>query len=158
MKLPDRLETLLATVTDGCERFAMPLVLLGFRLYLFRTFFFSGLVKAKKPFPDLVEDFQSLYFYGYDHLPTAFLAGAGMVTELSCGALLLLGLFARVAAAPLFFTTLIIQFVARNEYGGNYYTIDHYGWMLALLLVAIAGPGPLSLDRLLHRRLAANKG
>lgn len=153
-----RLDTALVMATDACERFGMPLILLGFRLYLFRIFFFSGLVKAGKPFPDLVEDFRSLYFYGYDHLPVAALAGAGMATELGCGALLMSGLFARAAAVPLFVSTLIIQFAARNEYGGNYYTVDHYGWMLALLLVAVAGPGRLSLDQLLHRRLAANYG
>jgi len=158
VRWPEPVNLTLTRASDFAERYALALVLLGFRVYLFRIFFYSGLVKVKKPFADLVADFQSLYFYGYEHLPTAVLAGAGMVNELACGALLLVGLAARAAAVPLFVTTLIIQFVARNEYGGDYYTIDHYGWMLALLLIVFAGPGPLSLDRLVHPRLAANKG
>lgn len=158
MRLPALIEKPLIQATDKAERYALPLILFGFRAYLFRVFFFSGLVKAKKPFPDLVDDFKSLYFYGHDHLPTGFLAAAGMVNELGCGALLILGLFARAATLPLFASTLIIQFVARNEYGGDYYTVDHYGWMLALALILFAGPGPLSLDRLIHKRLAGNKG
>lgn len=78
-------------------------------------------------------------------------------TELICGALILVGLFTRLAAVPLAITMLVAIRTALWEQVDSVTAL--FGLTEALYAVifawlATAGAGPLSLDRLLARRRA----
>jgi len=85
-------------------------------------------------------------------LLTPFVAG----TELVCGTLILVGLAARLAAVPLIVTMLVaIRTAVWPDASG---VLDLFGKVEALYVVlfawiAVAGPGPVSLDALVARRL-----
>jgi putative oxidoreductase len=76
--------------------------------------------------------------------------------ELVCGVLLLVGLFARLAAIPLIVIMIVAILTARrSDIGG---ISDLLGFVEVLYIVlltwlATAGPGPLSLDRIAVRAL-----
>jgi putative oxidoreductase len=77
-------------------------------------------------------------------------------SELVCGALIVVGLFTRLASIPLVVVMLVAIFTAkRADIGG---VSDLLGFVETLYVVllswlAIEGPGPLSIDRLLVRAL-----
>ncbi|MCI0574454.1 MAG: DoxX family protein [Myxococcaceae bacterium] len=76
-------------------------------------------------------------------------------TEFVCGALLLLGFLSRLAAVPLMGVMAVAILTAkRSEIAGltDLFGQMEFAFLLLLAWVAIAGPGPLSLERLLHRR------
>ncbi len=86
----------------------------------------------------------------HPELQAPFAAG----TELVCGALVLVGLFTRVASVPLIITMTVAILTAQSENVGS--VGDLFGlieWCYVALLVwlGVAGPGPLSLDALLVR-------
>lgn len=61
--------------------------------------------------------------------------------------LLIVGLATRISALGLIVMTLVIQvFVYPASWP------DHLTWLAALLLIAVKGPGPLSVDALIGRR------
>ncbi len=68
--------------------------------------------------------------------------------------LLVLGLFTRLAAVPLLAMAMVIQFVlgAANPAFDH---IEHYYWMMLMLVLIARGGGTLSLDFLLNRYLAS---
>ena len=74
--------------------------------------------------------------------------------ELVCGALLLVGLLSRLAALPLAFTMAVaIATAKRADLNGISDLFGFEEWLLLVLAVwiAVAGPGPLSLDALIGR-------
>ena len=77
--------------------------------------------------------------------------------ELICGALILVGLFTRLASLPLLVVMVVAILTAkRGDIGG---LSDLLGFLETLYVVVLswlvtAGPGPLSLDRLALRALA----
>jgi putative oxidoreductase len=73
--------------------------------------------------------------------------------ELVCPVLLVLGLAARLAALPMLAMALVIQFVIGSA-DPAFYMTEHYYWMFLLALIVTKGPGRLSLDHLLARRVA----
>jgi len=80
-------------------------------------------------------------------------------TQCLCGSLLLLGLFARVAAFPLVCTMLVAYVTAEREAlnaiisdTDKFVTATPFLFLLASLIVLAFGPGRLSLDWLLFRR------
>lgn len=86
----------------------------------------------------------------HPELQAPFAAG----TELVCGALVLVGLFTRVASVPLIITMIVAILTAQKDNVGS--VGDLFGlieWCYIALLVwlGVAGPGPLSLDALLLR-------
>lgn len=86
------------------------------------------------------------------------MSGAAGLIELVCGALVVLGLFTRPAALLLSGMTAVAYFYAHAPRG--FYPILNGGELAVLyafvfLYLAVAGGGPLSLDRLLERRPAA---
>ena len=114
-------------------------------------FFRSGLLK--------IQNLSGAVFLFSDVHPVPFLApwvAAYLVTaiELICSALLVLGLAARLAALPMLVMALVIQFVVGSA-DPAFYLTEHYYWMFLLLVITTKGPGPLSLDHLLARRLAS---
>ena len=76
-------------------------------------------------------------------------------TELVCGALLLAGLFTRIAGVPLIVTMVVAIVTAQRENVaglGDLFGLAEYLYIVLLLWLGIAGGGPLSLDHLLVRR------
>jgi len=84
-------------------------------------------------------------------------------TELSCGALLLVGLFSRVASIPLIVTMAVAVATAkRAEIGGlsDLFFQVEFTYICMLLVIVVLGPGAASLDGLVARlvdRSAARK-
>ena len=86
----------------------------------------------------------------------AFNAVLAASAELICGALLLVGLLSRLAAIPLIvvMTVAILAAKLENLHGiSDLLGFEEWTYIVLALWIAVAGPGPLSLDRLLHQWL-----
>jgi putative oxidoreductase len=86
--------------------------------------------------------------YRVPFLPTDLAAVLATVSEHLFPVLLVVGLASRLSAAALFGMTLTIQIFV---YPGSW--PDHLLWASALVYVMLRGPGELSLDHLVRRRL-----
>ena len=129
-----------------------PLLLLGFRLYVARVFFMSGLTKIQD-WSVTVALFTDEYHVPI--LPPAVAAALGTATELSMPVLLALGLGSRFAAGVLF----IFNIVAVVSYQALPDTAvkDHILWGTMLLVLTICGPGKIAVDTWLERRFTRRK-
>lgn len=131
------------------ERWLAPLLFLAIRLWMASIFFRSGLLK--------IQDLDGAMFlftavHPVPFLPPWLAAYLATAVELVCSTLLALGLAARLAALPMLVMALVIQFaVGAND--PAFYQTEHYYWMFLLALIVTKGPGRLSLDHLLARRL-----
>jgi putative oxidoreductase len=70
--------------------------------------------------------------------------------EFVCGSLLLAGLFSRLASLPLIVTMIVAIITAKRAelHGiGDLVGFDEWSYIVLALFIALAGPGPLSLDR-----------
>jgi putative oxidoreductase len=125
-----------------------PLLLLGFRLYVARVFFLSGLTKIHD-WSITVALFTNEYHVPL--LPPALAALMGTATELSMPILLTLGLATRFGAFVLFFFNIIavVSYAALPDIAIK----DHILWGTMILVILLCGPGKISLDWLLKRRL-----
>jgi putative oxidoreductase len=77
-------------------------------------------------------------------------------SELVCGALLVLGLFTRVATLPLIVSMVVAILTAKlPDIHGVFDLVgaDEFTYLCVLMMLALIGPGKLSLDHLLVRRL-----
>ena len=124
-----------------------PLLLLGFRLYVARVFFMSGLTKIHD-WSITVALFTDEYHVPV--LPPAIAALMGTATELSIPVLLTLGLATRLGAFVLFFFNIIavVSYASLPDVAVK----DHYLWGVLILVVLIFGPGKISLDHRLEGR------
>lgn len=121
------------------------------RLTLGGVFLLSGWGKLHH-LDDVIEFFGSLGIPA-PQIQAPFAAGV----EFVCGALLLAGLFTRLAAVPLVVVMIVAIATARREELtslGVLFGFIEYLYIVLLLYVAVEGPGPLSLDALLRRRSA----
>jgi len=124
------------------DQWLRPPVLLAVRLFIAWVFFKSGLLK--------LSDWNSaLFLFQYEYsvplLPYTLAAYLATFAELTFPVLLVLGLGSRLAALGLLGMTLVIElFVYPN-------TTEHYYWMSILGMLAVVGPGVLSLDQGLKR-------
>jgi len=131
-----------------------PLLLLGFRLYIARVFFLSGLTKVRD-WSSTVALFTDEY-----HVPLlspAVAAGLGAATELSMPVLLVLGLASRLAAGWLFvfnIVAVVAYYETLTQTGG---VNDHLLWGTMLAVLTICGPGRIAVDTLLERRFAPRR-
>ncbi|MDE2367918.1 MAG: DoxX family protein [Burkholderiales bacterium] len=129
-----------------------PLALLAARLYVSSVFFKSGLVK--------IADWGSTLALFRDEyqvpvLPPELAAHAGTFGELLFPVLVTLGLAGRIGAAGLFFVNLMAVVSYPQLFGfecpaGIHF---HYFWGCTLALLVVFGPGSISLDAWLARRL-----
>jgi putative oxidoreductase len=129
-----------------------PVALLALRLYVSSIFFRSGLVK--------LSDWSATLALFHDEykvplLPPDLAATVGAFGELSFPVLITLGLAGRFGAAGLF----VVNAMALISYP-QLWGFDcpaglqmHFVWGSILLVLALFGPGPLSLDALILRRL-----
>jgi len=105
--------------------------------------------------PKIVDYFRELGIPA-PQLQAPFAAG----TEFVCGALLLLGLVTRLASIPLIVVMVVAIATARKDDLAaipDLFTFIEYLYIVLLVWLGVAGPGPLSLDRLLARRLFASE-
>lgn len=125
-----------------------PLLALGFRLYVAKVFWMSGLTKIMD-WSRTVALFTNEYHVPLLSPPLAALAGTA--TELSMPVLLVLGLGGRFAAGVLFVFNMIavISYPDLSDVGRQ----DHFIWGTMLLVLLLHGPGPIALDRLIERRM-----
>lgn len=81
-------------------------------------------------------------------------------TELVCGTLIVVGLFTRVAAVPLIGTMVVAIATAQWKEVENlagFLGLVETLYIVLFAWIAIAGPGPLSLDALLQRAFATRR-
>ena len=123
----------------------MSLIALAMRVAIGGVFFKSGINKyeswgtAKMLF---AEEYQ------VPLLPPDIAAFLATAAELVCPVLIVLGLFARLGAAALLFMTIVIQvFVYPNAW------VEHLLWASVLGYILTRGPGALSLDAAIARRV-----
>jgi putative oxidoreductase len=125
-----------------------PLFALALRVYVARVFFFSGLTKLHD-WNITLALFQNEYHVPL--LPPAVAAVMGTSAELGLPVLLLTGFGTRFAAAALFVFNIVaaISYPDLSAAGLK----DHVLWGALLLVLFFYGPGKLSVDHLLGRRL-----
>jgi putative oxidoreductase len=81
-------------------------------------------------------------------------------TEFVCGSLLLVGLFTRVASLPLIVSMTVAILTARKADIHSYsdlFGMEEYLYMALLLWLGAYGGGPISLDRVVWRRLGGGR-
>ena len=123
-----------------------PILLLGFRLYVAKVFFQSGLTKLHD-WSVTIALFTNEYHVPV--LPPSAAALMGTATELSMPVLLALGLGTRFGAFVLFFFNIIavVSYSALPDIAIK----DHILWGTMILVLLLVGPGRISLDHLIAR-------
>ena len=141
-----------ALVLTGLVDLLQPVALLALRLYVSSVFFRSGLVK--------ISDWSATLALFHDEykvplLPPDLAAVVGASGELAFPVLITLGLLGRFGAAGLF----VVNAMAVISYP-QLFGFDcpaglnaHFYWGSILLALSVFGPGRLSLDALILRRL-----
>ena len=112
------------------------------------VFLLSGWGKLHN-LPKVVDFFRSLGIPAPE-----FQAPFASANELACGALVLAGLFSRVATIPLMITMVVALVTAQRGNIGSLddlFGLSEYLYIALLGWIAVAGPGPRSLDALLVR-------
>ena len=147
MSLLARLDTVCAPVTRVLE-WLQPAFVLAVRLYVASVFFKSGLTKIASM------DTTILLFtheYQVPLLSPTLAAYLGTAAELVLPVMLALGLGGRLAAAALFVFNIVavISYPDLNEVG----IMQHQYWGVLLLIPLLYGPGKLSIDCFIKRRL-----
>ena len=126
------------------DRIASPLFLLFIRFWMASIFWYSGLTKISN-WDSTLYLFEDVY-----HVPDispVFAAYSSTVVELVCPVLLVFGFMSRLAAIPMLVTTAVIEFTYLK-------VIDHTYWAILLGLIFANGPGVLSVDYLLKKKLS----
>ena len=141
-----------ALVVTGLVDKLQPVALLALRLYVSSVFFRSGLVK--------ISDWSATLALFHDEykvplLPPDLAACVGAFGELTFPVLITLGLMGRFGAAGLF----VVNAMAVISYP-QLWGFDcpaglhmHFVWGAILLALTVFGPGKLSLDELILRRM-----
>ncbi len=122
-------------------------LLLAIRLFWGGSFFITGIGKFAH-LENVISFFRSL------HIPFApFSAILTATVETVGGALLLLGLFSRLASIPLIFTMIVAFLTAesaavRKVFSDpqNFIHREPFSFLFASLLIFVFGPGAISLD------------
>ena len=113
------------------------------------VFMWSGWGKLNN-LPQMIENFKE-WGIPYPELMTPFVSGV----EFIGGLLLLLGLVTRIAAVPLVIVMLVAIISAKWGQVDSLETLlgfEEVAYMSLFGWLAVAGPGPVSLDYLLQRR------
>jgi len=124
--------------------------LLWMRIWVAKIFYESGRTKVGEGFFEL-NDYQAQLFeedYGITFVDPEMMAQLAVYMETFLPIALLVGLGARFGALGLAGMTLFIQVFV---YPALFW--DHLGWLAALLPLMLYGPGKLSLDHLISKRL-----
>ena len=124
-----------------------PIAALAMRLYVAKVFIMSGWLKVSR-WDSTLALFQNEY-----HVPVLspqVAAVLGTACELGLPVLLALGIGTRAAAIALFLFNIVavISYPDLSDAGLK----DHYLWGTLMLVIAVYGPGRLSVDHWLARR------
>ena len=123
------------------EKYVAPFLLLFLRLMVASVFLKSGLTKISN-FEATIFLFENEYLVPF--LNPVFAAYSAAFFELTCSALLILGLATRLACLPLIIMTLTIQFsVIQNP--------EHFYWLALLATIFTFGPSCFSVDKLIKK-------
>ena len=148
MSLLARLDTVCTPVVRVLE-WLQPAFVLAVRLYVASVFFKSGLTKIAS-----MDSTIMLFTYEYQVplLSPTLAAYLGTAAELVLPVMLALGLGGRFAAAALFVFNIVavISYPDLNEVG----IMQHQYWGVLLLIPLLYGPGKLSFDCFIKRRLS----
>ena len=125
-----------------------PLLDLGLRIWVGMVFFQSGLVKIGS-WSGTLALFENEY--AVPLLSPQVAAVLGTAAELGLPVFLILGLAGRLSAAALFAFNIVavLSYPDLSPAGLK----DHQYWGLILLVIALHGPGRLSVDNFLRKRL-----
>ncbi|MCC7036996.1 MAG: DoxX family protein [Alphaproteobacteria bacterium] len=142
------------------EQYLLPLALLAVRIHLGLVFWRSGLTKL--PWGSAIDLFKTEYIPNWEknhvkdifglHIPfpvpsAEFGAYSATAIELACSVLLMLGLGGRFSAFMLGMMALSVElFVYPGE-------SDHIHWMLLSAILVATGPGAVSIDYFIRRKL-----
>ena len=98
---------------------------------------------------------QTAEYFASLHIPAAaFQARLAAGTEFFGGILVLLGLGARLASLPLAFTMVVAILTAKRAEIDGVTTLlgfEEWSYIVFFVWIALAGPGPLSLDALIRK-------
>ncbi len=147
MTLIEKATNLSRPVIKGLN-FVTPLLDLGIRLWVANVFWKSGLTKIQS-FDTAIMLFENEYQVPLLSPTVAAVLGTGV--ELAFPVLLVLGLAGRFSAFVLFAFNFIaaISYPDLSEVGLK----DHIYWGILLLVPLFHGPGKLSLDHFIRRKL-----
>lgn len=141
-----RYDQLVATL----QSLFVPILLLACRIWVGYVFFNSGLTK-------IATWDSTLYLFEYEYqvplLPWQLAAYVGTATELILPVFLVLGLLTRPMAAALFVFNIMAVVSYPVLWDGGFF--DHQLWGLMILVVVVWGPGVISTDALLRRKVEA---
>ena len=137
-----------SALTAHLENWLTPVYDLGIRLYVASVFFRSGWLKISD-WGSTLALFENEYHVPFLPPNVAAIMGAG--GELGLSVLLVLGLAGRFGAAGLFVVNLVavLSYPDLSDLGRQ----DHLLWGVLLLVTLLHGPGRLSVDYWLKRRL-----
>ncbi|MDI1229245.1 MAG: DoxX family protein [bacterium] len=160
----DKILKIAAFKINVLEKYLLPVALLAARLHLGMVFWASGLTKL--PLGSATGLFESEYIPAWEknhvkdilglHIPfpvpsAAFGAYSATIIEIGCSVLLMLGLGGRFAAFMLGMMALTVElFVYPGE-------SDHLHWMLLAAILVTAGPGAISVDHFIRRKLLKSR-
>lgn len=137
--------TTLTAVRSRLERVPLAAIQLAMRVAIGAVFFNAGLLKYRSP------ELTALLFrdeYKVPLLDPSVAASLATFNELTFSTLLILGLATRLATLPFFGMLVVIQtFVYPQAW------VEHLTWASILVFLLTRGPGAISLDHLIWRRL-----
>lgn len=137
--------TTFAAVREGLGRVPLAVIQLAMRIAIGAVFFNAGLLKYRSP------ELTALLFrdeYKVPLLDPGLAAGMATFNELTFSTLLVLGLATRLATLPFLGMLVVIQtFVYPQAW------VEHLTWASILVFLLTRGPGALSLDHLIWRRI-----
>ena len=136
-----RLQHAIATL----DRFPLSVLQLMFRIAIAAVFWSSGLTKIAS-WDTTIALFRNEYMVPL--LPPELAAVMSATFELSCSALIVVGLVTRLATLPLLGMTFVIEVFVYPEYWSM-----HLMWATVLLFLLTKGPGAFSLDHYAGRIL-----
>jgi putative oxidoreductase len=127
------------------DRFPLSVLQLMFRIAIAAVFWSSGLTKIAS-WDTTIALFRDEYMVPL--LPPELAAVMSATFELSCSALIVVGLATRLATLPLLGMTFVIEVFVYPEYWSM-----HLMWATVLLFLLTKGPGAFSLDHYAGRIL-----
>ena len=145
------MDRIVAFFIGGPERLSRPLLWLGplaARIVVGWTFLWSGWEKLNN-LPQMIQNFTD-WGIPYPQIMTPFASSAEMVF----GFCLLVGLVTRIAAPGLLVVMIVAILSAKRDQLGTlegFLSLDETAYVAIFGWLAIAGPGPFSLDYLLQR-------
>ena len=134
---------------QALDLFPLSILQLMFRIAIAAVFWSSGLTKIAS-WDTTIVLFRDEYMVPL--LPAELAAVISAAFELSCSALIVVGLATRLATLPLLGMTFVIEVFVYPEY----WTM-HLMWASVLLFLLTKGPGVFSLDHYVKRVLRSTR-